>query len=417
MSEFIKDLESSIKSVTKEWKKEKLHEEKVSRQRLNRIRYRPPSISAKEAGFKVMEEAYNIASSNGKYYANARPKIMEITGKRQPWRDDNYFTQNILKEYLEEYNPPWKITYYEKGSLHEPHTNKSIGIGGIAVKSYLYRWKKSEKDGISLLDLIEEDKEEDISQIKTIGPTNRFQGVLFIEKEGFNEILKDAGIAEKYDIAIMSTKGMPTGACSQLLQEFNVEDDFKIFALHDFDKDGIKILNTLREGTRLHKKDIDVIDLGLRLEDVQKYDLPGESVGYPQEKNPKYMLSNYGVTDEEADFLVRGRYGRYWEGQRVELNAMMSEQLVNWIDEKLSSYLDEKYIPSEEVLKEAYKRAILNQKVRDFAEKLYKKTNKGDSITIPDDLEKQVKDSLQLEDERSWDDIVWEIAKTNKEEK
>jgi hypothetical protein len=62
-----------------------------------------------------MEEAYNKASANGRYYANARqiyyaarPLVLELTDKKSTL-DSRYFTQTLLKDYLELYNPNWKV--------------------------------------------------------------------------------------------------------------------------------------------------------------------------------------------------------------------------------------------------------------------------------------------------------------------
>ena len=115
----------AIKGVTKTWKAEKRKADKqdrVSTKELERMREKPHSISLKDAAFDVMEEAYNKASSNGKYYANARqimyaarPDILRITGKAQ--LDDVYFTQTLLKDYLEEHEPNWKVVWDARGIL------------------------------------------------------------------------------------------------------------------------------------------------------------------------------------------------------------------------------------------------------------------------------------------------------------
>ena len=42
----------------------------------------------------------------------------------------------------------------------------------------------------------------------TVGPKHRYRNVLFIEKEGFDELFEAVQLAERYDLAIMSTKGM-----------------------------------------------------------------------------------------------------------------------------------------------------------------------------------------------------------------
>jgi DNA topoisomerase VI subunit A len=55
--------------------------------------------------------------------------------------------------------------------------------------------------------------------IPTRRPQHRYQYALFVEKEGFNPLLAQAQIAERYDVAIMSTKGMSVTAARQLVAE------------------------------------------------------------------------------------------------------------------------------------------------------------------------------------------------------
>jgi hypothetical protein len=50
----------------------------------------------------------------------------------------------------------------------------------------------------------------------TAGPINRYGTVLYIEKEGFLPLLQRARLAEQYDMAIMSSKGMGTTAARTL---------------------------------------------------------------------------------------------------------------------------------------------------------------------------------------------------------
>ena len=42
----------------------------------------------------------------------------------------------------------------------------------------------------------------------TLGPEHRFSAILFIEKEGFMPLFEAVNLKERFDIAIMSTKGM-----------------------------------------------------------------------------------------------------------------------------------------------------------------------------------------------------------------
>ena len=45
-------------------------------------------------------------------------------------------------------------------------------------------------------------------RLPTVGPKNRYGAILFIEKEGFMPLFEAVKLAERHDLAIMSTKGM-----------------------------------------------------------------------------------------------------------------------------------------------------------------------------------------------------------------
>ena len=88
--------------------------------------------------------------------------------------------------------------------------------------------------------------------------------MLFLEKEGFTQILEAAKIAERFDIAIMSTKGMSVTAARMLVEELCGKRGLPLFVLHDFDLAGFSIKKTLTEsGERYQfKHKINFIDLG-----------------------------------------------------------------------------------------------------------------------------------------------------------
>lgn len=68
------DIGALTKSVTKSWKQEKRRadsNDRVSRNRIMRMQC-PPRVTIRDVAFRVMEDAYNKASSKGRYYANAR---------------------------------------------------------------------------------------------------------------------------------------------------------------------------------------------------------------------------------------------------------------------------------------------------------------------------------------------------------
>jgi hypothetical protein len=147
-----------------------------------------------------MEEAYNKAS--GGLPANARqimyaarPYIQETVGKRL---GDNYFTQVSLPNYIKEHGVAWNVIYDARGHFTEPHDEaETFGVGTAEVRTYL----------ANLHDPDIMDAKFENAKVATKGPDGRFGAVLSSEKEGFDQVLEAANIAEKYDIAIMSTKG------------------------------------------------------------------------------------------------------------------------------------------------------------------------------------------------------------------
>lgn len=403
------DIQSAIRSVTKDWKQAKRkadRADRVSNSALERMRYRPARVTVRDVAFEVMEAAYNKASSNGRYYANARqimyaarPEILERTGEQL---ESAYFTQTLLKDYLEEFTPSWKVVWDARGHLIEPYTNKVLGIGGSEVAGYTKEWTKAhfeERPGIKMKE-----------RIQTIGPISRFNNVLFVEKEGFTEILRDAEIPERYSMALMSTKGVPVGAACDLIAALK-EKNVNVFVLHDFDLAGFKILRTLRTGTRLSVGS-DVIDLGLRMADID--DLDYEDVIYKQEIDPRYYLEECGATPEERAFLVNSEHYGGYGGKRVEINAMTSEQLLNWLDKKFAEHGVKKLIPDADAIAAAYKRAVYLQRVEERIREVESEIrDKG--IDMPKGLVRKLDKAMEKQDSKSWDEIVWELAKRRTE--
>ncbi|MDN5870460.1 MAG: DUF2399 domain-containing protein [Nitrococcus sp.] len=311
-----------------------------------------------------------------------------------------YFTQTLLKDYLEEFNPGWKVVWDARGHLVEPHTKAKISLGGLGVKRYMDQWGAN----------IDNDVPSVSSLIDTHGPENRFSNVLFIEKEGFAEILANAGISERYDMAIMSTKGIPVDAACDLIDNM-ANEGVQVFVLHDFDAAGFKILRTLREGTRL-SVGTDVIDLGLRMEDIGE--LPSEPVSYSQRQHPAiYLEYDCGVTKEEVKFLVSGGYPGRWSGRRVEINAMTSEQLITWLEEKFDEHGISKMIPDEDTLTAAYQRAAFAHRMAVEIDRLREEMT--DDAAAPEGLTARVETMLADDPSMSWDMAVWRVAEGESE--
>ena len=324
------DIIDAVREATKKWTKTVKAEERSPASRSYRLQRmtRERGISIKEAAAQIMERAYLKASGNGRYPANARQimyaardHIQKATG--QPLKD-NYFTQTVLPDFMSE-NPEltarWDVVYDARGHFKEPHDGQSFGVGTLEVRNYL----------ADLHDPELVDAELSQAAVKTSGPSGNFGAVLFIEKEGFDQHFKAAQIAEKFDLAIMSTKGMSVTAARALVDEMCHDHDIPLLLLHDFDKSGFSIAGTLQRDTRRYEfqNNITVIDLGLSLEDVDVMGLASEHQFHPKADKDALIanLRENGASDAEIAFMFHD-FDTTRSTRRVELNAMTSPQFI-----------------------------------------------------------------------------------------
>jgi hypothetical protein len=345
-----------------------------------------------------MEKAYLKASGNGRFAATARqvmyaarPLIQQRTVKQL---DDQYFTQQLLPNYMSERGVLWDVVFDDRGHFREPHTGRSIGLGTLAVRDYL--------DKICAPHFEDPDFSE--AEIKTYGPECRFGAVLFIEKEGFLPLLRQAGIAKRYDLAIMSTKGMSNTAARRLVDEMCGRHRIPLLVLHDFDKSGFSILGTLRQSNRRYRfrHRINVIDLGLRLADIDGL----ESEDVFDRGSPTAIRENLranGATPEEIEFLLSAR---------VELNALASDELVAFIERKLIEHGVAKVVPGTERLAEAYALHARSGRIEEIVKTAIEEDSEKE-IDVPSDLDEQVRWYLKEHPEAPWDRAVRVIAGSN----
>jgi hypothetical protein len=157
-----------------------------------------------------------------------------------------------------------------------------------------------------------------------------------------------------------------------------------------------------------------VIDLGLRLADVQRLALQSEEQVHRQQKDPTEKFFEWGelggdeVTEEEAEFL-RGEYSyqnRGWTGQRVELNAMTSRQFIDWLEEKLRKAGVTKVVPDAAVLSQAWHHALWLAQVRERIASV----STEPCLALPKNLETDLRRRLKRFPELSWDEALAQIA-------
>ncbi len=126
----------AVQGVTKKWAKQRKREERDSGARLNRqyVMMRRYHVTIRESAWNCMEKAYLKASSNGKLPAHARQIMyaarpyIQRTADREIGKDfDQYFTQTLLPDYMQENLDEtigWNVVFDARGHFYEPHTDE-----------------------------------------------------------------------------------------------------------------------------------------------------------------------------------------------------------------------------------------------------------------------------------------------------
>ncbi len=410
-----KDILAVTKSVTKKWEKQRKAEERGRRSVSSREYVYSDRVNFTEVADEILPAAYQHASGGGKYtvskrqlYYASRQKFLDMTGRAIKAGD---FSQRLLRQFINR-NPgltsSWKITADPRGTLTIANAEHDVRIpcGTIAIDEHLRVAAKT----VSPLDVA--------SQVAPEWPSlaegKRYQAVLYIEKEGFEPVLNEAKIAERFDLAILSCKGQSVVAARKFVDHVCRRDGgVPLLVVHDFDKSGFEISQRLtsvsgwaEENDRVaywFQNDINVHDLGLRLKDIEKYGLAEEQCDFNCRQDWNY--EGFCTEDEEA-FLRSGR--------RVELNAFTSPQLIEWLESKLTEHLPDRLVPDDDTLADAYRMAIVVAEINkaiDEATAAGKK--RAVEATVPKALrqviERAMKDS---ESDDSWDRTLYSLVKT-----
>ena len=232
--------------------------------------------------------------------------------------------------------------------------------------------------------------------------------MLYIEKEGFNELIDAARLCERYDIGLMSGKGESTTAARELAEEFCSTYDMPLLLVHDFDRAGFEIAAVLQRNTERYKftKRFNVIDLGLSLADAQDYNLPKEAW---REKMSHASLQDQlrrnDATDEEIEYLCNG--------MRVELNAFTSPQFIEWLERKLDQAGVRKLVPDQSTLEQVYRAGIALDYFQEHTRHIAGQAREyADNQPVPDELVEQVQGLLVQEPDILWTEAVQRLVST-----
>jgi hypothetical protein len=410
----------------------------------------------KDAAYLVMEQAYLKASGNGADPANARqvmyaarPMVLQLTGGKC-WKNSAYFTQTLLPDFVEDHpdlTANWDVVYDARGHFVEPHTGHRLGLGTLEVRGYIGSWIRGVAAPEKFPVAIPADAVTASvglgglgvggtgSRVITAGPANRYAYALFVEKEGFDSLLQRNRIAERYDLAIFSTKGMSVVAARSLV-DYLSQAGVTILVLHDFDLPGLTIQHTLCHDSRRYRfqAEPEVIDIGLRLEHVTEMNLQSEPVEYHQTKDPRdkfWEQEDYDATAEELAYLVEKRvHNKLWIGKRVELNAMTSPQFIEFLERQLTVAGVTKVVPDKKTLAKVWQRdrrerlleaatswvqssaavqAALKT-AKEAAIEALRELHLGTDTKPPKDLADSVREYLDTHPLETWEDAVKAIS-------
>ena len=214
---------------------------------------------------------------------------------------------------------------------------------------------------------------------------------------GFAPLFKAVDLANRYDLMIISTKGVSVTAARQLIDNI-CGGGLPLFVLHDFDVAGFLILGTLQRDTRRYQflSAFEVIDLGLRLADIEGLEQEPAAATRTSTDILRAQLAENGATDAEIDILLN---------ERVELNAVASDALIEMIERKLKDYGLEKVVPDDDLLAETYRAFHHSHQLREKFEEIedeFKETK----IKVPKSLKKQIGAILAKHADLRWDDAI-----------
>jgi hypothetical protein len=381
--EIADDIAKTLRSVTKTIYKAEKRKRRAGRSSSYYMpMYSGPTL--KDAVFEVLPDAIENATASDTYsvstrdlYYVVRPLVANITSEKD--LQYNYFSQTLIIQYEEDYGPIEGLYRDPRGVLYEPHTDKTVPLGTHDVAKYQF-------------------------------PDWTYNKILYIEKKGIAEQLKPSKLAERYDLAIIAAEGYATEACRTLLENAEA-GDYYIYVLHDADPYGYNIALTLQEATRrMPGYSVDVIDLGLKVEEALGMGLPPEA--FTRTKDIPWRVRSRLNSKEREYFIGEKISSRSWRCQRIELNAIPVPDRAAYIERKLhEADAPGKVIPSDEALPDLSKELYEGEVDVQVDEIINAMISSDD---IKELVRGDLKDKIDLKNARQWieagferDDSQW----------
>jgi hypothetical protein len=349
--------------------------ERAVMRRVKEAQQKTKRVNKADACYEVMGEAYAYSTGNGALPTTARDLYYAVRNRIERFDYDadeleySYFSQNILPRYQREVNPLPLVEYEPRGTLYEPHGGKDVPLGTRSVAEYNF-------------------------------PDYVFDKILYIEKNGRVGILKAGGVDKRHDMALIGGQGYASEAIRTLFANAE-EGEYQLFVLHDADPHGYSIARTLAEETeRMPNHSVDVIDIGLKLEDALAMGKRPETFTRKKALDAKLELTDVEYEYFTGDQRKDGNGKPYWIAKRVELNDLSSPQLVEYVERKLKdSGVRPKVMPPDDAL------ASMSKEM--YQTKVYEWVN--DAITriiatdkLKKEMTKEFEDRFKLQGARAW---------------
>jgi hypothetical protein len=342
--------------------------------------------SQKDIVLDNLDAVITDVSGNGQYrfgerqvFYALRPIVRDDTGEELTI--GNFKT--IITDYEAEHGEIAGMYREPRGSIYHPHRGETITLGTLMVEEY-------ER------------------------PIWTFNKLVYIEKEGFGEALKEVRWAERHDCALLSSKGFSTRAARDLIDLLAAHDEpVEVFCVHDADAAGPMIYQTLQEATKARgARKIQIVNLGLEPWEAIETGLEVETVKRGEKRKP---VANYvRERDDDED------WEEWSQEHRVELNAMTTPQFIEWLDGKTAKH--GKLIPPPDVLAAELNARIENKVRATFTERILREVGFEDQVaaaiaTIKKPsaavLAKGIRQLFKREPDREWRDHIEAIAQEN----
>ena len=93
------------------------------------------------------------------------------------------------------------------------------------------------------------------------------------------------------------------------------------------------------------------------------------------------------------------------------MNAMTSDQFIEWLERKLTEHGVKKVIPNQEILESAYRRAVFLKKLEEWVYTFRTAERKrAEKIEAPNNLSARIEEAFAKRTSTSWDEVIWNLV-------